>query len=87
MYGVYGHALHEYPPPLLYTWYNIYIHIYIGWVGVGRRRCCQTRPSQRELDSQGTFFFLFGGPRPVVELGHFCAGRTFPLLKGDVRIT
>ena len=31
---------------------------YIGWLGVGWRQRCTTRLSLRELDSQGTFFFV-----------------------------
>ena len=54
------------PPPLLY----------IGWVGVGWQRHSKTRRSLREVDNQGTVFFLFrgGGSRPqrVVELDHLC---------------
>ena len=45
-------SLSPYPPPLLPP-------IYIGWVGVGWPRHCKISRSQRELNNQGTVFFLF----------------------------
>ena len=43
------HSPHRAPPLLLY----------IGWVGVGWQRHCKTYHSRRELDNQGTAFFVF----------------------------
>ena len=40
-------------PPACYT--NI---LYTGWVNVGWHRRCKRRQSRRELDNQGTVFFL-----------------------------
>ena len=66
---VYGHtttAMHEMPPtpPSPY---------YIGWVGVGWQRHCQTCRSLREPDTQGTASLFFGGrSQLVVELDRLC---------------
>ena len=60
VHGLTTTAMHEneYPPPFM----QVYIYIYIGWVGVGWRRRCKTRLSLRGLENQGTVFSVcFGG--------------------------
>ena len=52
----------------------IYMHIYIGWVGVGWRPRCKTRLYLREIDSQGTVFFLSAVTTTGGPVGSFLCG-------------